>query len=33
VIDDFLAKPFSMEEIAGVVAKYGKDRPKASTFN
>jgi DNA-binding NtrC family response regulator len=26
VIDDFLAKPFSMEELAGVVARYGKEQ-------
>jgi DNA-binding NtrC family response regulator len=26
VIDDFLAKPFSMEEIAGIVARYGKEQ-------
>jgi DNA-binding NtrC family response regulator len=28
VIDDFLPKPFSMEELAGVVARYGKEQLK-----
>ena len=30
VIDDFLPKPFSMEELAGVVAKYGKEQLKSN---